>query len=183
MENNQVKPMNPHTREKILLALLPFWTSLIPPLGISCLKSFIQKYGYRVKTLDANIKKEFKDLYLRYFNTLKSIVPGPKRGNFFNTGNDVLRSHMMAHPHHTRENQKQYIELVKLFIYQVFFGPVDPGQVSALDKIILEFYTSFKNYFLQILEKTPYIDHIIVGEAETLIPAPITMQHDEDWGF
>lgn len=30
------------SNEKVLLVLLPFWDPQIPPLGISCLKSFLQ---------------------------------------------------------------------------------------------------------------------------------------------
>ena len=54
---------------KILLGLLPFWTPLIPPLGISCLKSYLQKRGYQIKTIDVNIEEPFADIYHNYFNT------------------------------------------------------------------------------------------------------------------
>jgi hypothetical protein len=40
------------SNKTILLMLLPFWTPLIPPLGISCLKSFLISKGYKVKNYD-----------------------------------------------------------------------------------------------------------------------------------
>lgn len=213
-----------NTNKKILLALMPYWTPLIPPLGISCLKSSIQNHGYTVKTLDANVEQVFRDIYNAYFDTLKRIVPAHKRGNFYNIGNDVLRNHMMAFIHRTGE--KEYLELVNLLIRNTFFCPAEEPRVLELDNVVREFYRVFKDYFLRVLEieqpdvlglsvyngtlpasmfafrlakekhphiktvmgggvfadqlqpdspnferfleKTPYIDHIIVGEGETL---------------
>ncbi len=88
-------------KEKILLVCLPFWTPLIPPMGIACLKSFLEKYGYQVKTVDANIEKDFSKSYSEYFDALKDSVPLDKRGNFYNIGHDVLRYHMMSWPYYT----------------------------------------------------------------------------------
>lgn len=59
------------TSEKILLMLLPFWTSLIPPLGISCLKSHLQKHDYIVAIADANIDQEIFEIYHHYNFNLK----------------------------------------------------------------------------------------------------------------
>ena len=137
--------------EKILLALLPFWSPLIPPLGIACLKRFLQGYGYDVKTVDANTENRFVDLGRNYFNALKEYVPGNKRGNFMNIANDVLQNHLTAHLNYAEE--REYIELVKVLVYQTFFTPVDDRQVSRLNRIVESFYNALSCYFLRLLEE------------------------------
>jgi hypothetical protein len=79
-------------KEKILLALLPFWDSQIPPLGIACLKSFLQRHHYEVKSYDDNVELEFRELFDDYFAILKKMIPTDKQGNIFNIGNQVLRT-------------------------------------------------------------------------------------------
>ena len=49
-------------QDKILLGLLPYWTPLTPPMGISCLKSFLQQHHYEVKTVDLNVKGVFRKI-------------------------------------------------------------------------------------------------------------------------
>jgi radical SAM superfamily enzyme YgiQ (UPF0313 family) len=212
-------------REKILLALLPFWSPLIPPLGIACLKSHLQNHGYDVRTADANTEDEFVDVHREYLNALKEVVPRDKRGNFMNIANDVLQNHLMAHLNY--REKREHMELVKVLVYQTFFIDIDEQQVSRLDRIVESFYHRLKDYFLRLLaeatptvlglsvyngslpaslfafklakeiypeiktvmgggifaetlapgspnmefflEKTPYIDHIVVGEGEILL--------------
>ena len=98
--------------KKIFLLLLPFWTPMIPPMGIAGIKSFLGKYGYRVKIADANIEDEGRNYYYAYFDELKAEVPKEKRGNFFSIGHDVLRNHMMAHLHYIDEHE--YRKLIKI---------------------------------------------------------------------
>jgi radical SAM superfamily enzyme YgiQ (UPF0313 family) len=218
--------MKNRQRCDVLLALLPFWTPQIPPLGISCLKSFLQPRGFRVKTLDLNIDETFSDIYFEYFNMLKQSIPGDRRGNFYNIGNDVLRSHLMAHLHRGGAREDRYVELVKIPVQKTFYHDVESPQVLQLDKIIEEFYVRLETRFLGLLEaekpsvlglsvysgtlpaslfvfrlvkeryphirtvmgggifadqlhmdspgfeffleKTPYIDHIVIGEGERL---------------
>jgi len=133
--------------EKILLVLLPFWNPLIPPMGISCLKSYLRSHGYPVKTIDTNINFQFREVYDNYFNCLEQYIPANKRGNFYNIGGDVLRNHMMAHLNH--ENEKEYVNLVKIVVYQTFFYDIDEGQAAELNKIIAGFYTRLEEYFLR----------------------------------
>ena len=102
--------------KKILLAILPYWDPMIPPMGITCLKAFLQEHGFIVKTVDLIVKKESLDFYNNYFETLKKCIPEEKRGNFNNIGHDVLQSHMMAHWHYKDKNQ--YMELVKKLIHE-----------------------------------------------------------------
>lgn len=135
----------------ILLALLPFWTPLIPPTGISCLKGFLQKHGFRVKGLDASVEPDLKEYGTRYFNTLKALVPEDKQGNFYSIVNDVLRNHMMVHLNF--ENQGEYLELVKILVSRTFYVEIDETVVLNLVNIIAEFYQRLQAYFFDWLDR------------------------------
>ncbi|MGD2089376.1 MAG: radical SAM protein [Candidatus Aminicenantes bacterium] len=137
--------------EKILLVLLPFWSSLIPPMGISSLKSFIRPHGFRVKTVDANIEPGFREVYDNYLNTLKESVPLEKRGNFYNTAVTVLQKHLMAHLNY--QDKKEYRKLMKIVVSRFFFYDIHENQVSQLTKIIAEFYTRLEPYVLDLLAR------------------------------
>lgn len=210
--------------EKILLVLLPFWASLIPPMGISGLKSFLQAHGFLVKAVDANVRPGFREIYDDYLNTLEQSVPPEKRGNFYNTAGTVIQKHLMAHLNH--DDEKDYRELVKIVISKFFFCRVGDDRLEQLNRIVAGFYKRLETYLLDLLarekptilglsvyndtcpaslfsfrlakenfpriktvmgggiftedlapgsanfdfflEKTPYIDKIIVGEGELL---------------
>ena len=137
--------------KKILLILLPYWTPLIPPLGISCLKGFLQQYGFEVTTVDANVDIQFTQFYDRYFAALRAAVPQEKRGNFFNIGIDVLQNHMAAFHYH--QDEKEYLELVKTLIYKTFFQKVADSRIHTLNQIIAEFYQELEHYLNRLLER------------------------------
>lgn len=137
-------------QRKILLILLPYWNPLIPPQGIAHLKHFLQNHGYIVKTVDANLEAKFKQLANQYFSTLKKWIPEYNRGNFYNIGNDVLREHMMAHINY--ENESEYIELVKILIFKVFYSRVSDQQAVELNAVLTEFYFVLEHYFMNLLE-------------------------------
>lgn len=137
--------------EKILLVILPYWSPMIPPMGMASLKRFLRDYGYPVKTVDLIVKKECLDFYSKYFEVLKDCIPQEKRGNFFNIGHDVLQNHMMAHMNH--QDEKKYIRLVKLLIARSYYVEVDNNHVGGLIEVMADFYTMLGNYFLDLLEE------------------------------
>lgn len=141
----------PSNKEKILLLMLPFWTPLVPPQGISYLKHFLQHYGYVVKTKDGNTEEKFKELYNKYFRILAEYVPPDKQGNFYNIGHDVLRNHMIAHIN--KVNERQYIELVKTIVYQTYFTSFDDSKISLLNGVLDKFYSRLEAYLLSLWEK------------------------------
>jgi radical SAM superfamily enzyme YgiQ (UPF0313 family) len=143
--------MKENNKEKILLVLLPYWTPQIPPLGISCLKGFLQEHGFEVKAVDANIEGEVRNIYDKYFNTLRSCTSKEKRGNFYNIGHDVLQNHMMAHLNY--ENEEEYIHLVRELVYKTFYFYINPEQVITLNEIVAEFYIFLESYFFRLLEE------------------------------
>jgi hypothetical protein len=143
----------PAAREKILLALLPFWTPLIPPQGIARLKGFLQGHGYAVKTVDANLEGKFRRLYDKYFDTLKTFIPEERHGNFYNIGNDVWREHMMAHLNRAELGDDRYVGLVKILVDRIFYWPVTDEQVGQLNGILDEFYARLETYVLTLLDR------------------------------
>lgn len=142
---------NPDENKKVLLVLLPYWTPQIPPLGISCLKSFIRPHGIRVKTIDANVENQTRTIYDKYFDTLREYVSEGKRGNFYNIGHEILQNHMMAHLNNKEE--KEYIELIKILVYKTFYSELRQQQVRRLNAIVTEFYDWMETFFLDLLEK------------------------------
>lgn len=137
--------------EKILLMLLPFSDPQIPPLGISCLKSYLVQHGYSVKNYDANVEMEFRQIYDKYFGFLSEIVPEDKKGNFYSIGLDVLQNHMMAHINY--EDKKDYLELVKILVYKTYYIRLTDDQASRLNQLLDLFYQRMEAYLLGVLEK------------------------------
>lgn len=138
------------SRKKILLMLLPFWDPQVPPVGISCLKSSIQKEGYQVKTVDANVEAEFRKVPFNYFEIIKKYVPENKVRHIYNIGYEVLRNHAMAHMNY--ENESEYTELVKKLVYHTFYFELDDGQISQLNKVMKDFFHKLEEYLINILD-------------------------------
>ncbi|MGD2086561.1 MAG: radical SAM protein [Candidatus Aminicenantes bacterium] len=149
---NKVNLGQKPARSKILLMLLPFWPPQIPPMGISCLKSFLQPRGFDVTILDMNIDDEFRGkIYNRYFDTIKRYVPEEKRGNLYGIGTDVLKNQLMAHINY--QNERDYRELLKIIIFRTYFVDFDETGVSELVDIVSEYYTHLEGYICGLLEK------------------------------
>ncbi len=137
-------------KEKILLLLLPFWDPEIPPQGISCLKSYLEPLGYRVKTADGNTEKEFRQVYFNYYRVLQSHVPVSRRRNLFNDGVTLLRNHLMAHIYQSTGDR--YYRLLKILVEKNFCTPFDDSQLEELDGVVGDFYRRLERYFLRLLE-------------------------------
>ncbi len=138
-------------QEKILLMLLPFWDPQIPPPGIACLKSYLQRHGYRVRAVDANIEDHLKETYHKYFDTLKGYVPEGQQGNFNKISFDIFHNHMMAHMH--RGDEEEYMEVLKDLAHSTFYVDFDPQRFLELDRLIMVFFQHLEDYILQVLAK------------------------------
>jgi radical SAM superfamily enzyme YgiQ (UPF0313 family) len=136
---------------KILLAILPYWDPMIPPMGITTLKAFLQKHNYTVKTVDLIVKRENLEFYHNYFAVLAKCVPEEKRGNFNNIGHDVLQSHLLAC--WRRTDEKEYVELVKTLVYQSYYVQIDDNNARELNRLMDEFYSQLRDHWLQLLEE------------------------------
>jgi len=134
---------------KILLAILPYWDPMIPPMGITTLKAFLQKHGFRVKAVDLIVKKECLEFYSNYFETLRQCIPEEKQGNFNNIGHDVLQNHMMSYQNY--QDEAEYEKLVKLLIYRSYYVDVEDCYIKELNVIMAKFYRMLKEYWLDLL--------------------------------
>jgi len=146
--------------EKVLLALLPFWDPQIPPFGIACLKSFLQQHGYKVKSVDANLEFQFREIFDDYIRNLEKIVPPEKQGNIHNIGNQVLRNHAMAYfnahlpgQKQSNDNHERYVQLVKILVEKTFFTGINIQRIEILDNLLGEFYTRLKRYVMDLLDR------------------------------
>lgn len=134
--------------KKILLMLLPFWTPLMPPMGICSLKSFLEQFDYQVKTHDANVIPELWEIYRWYFDRLREFIPVNQWGNLYNMGNKVLSNHLMAYLN--RRDEAEHRELVKALAYKFFYHELSDGQVSQLDETIKTFYIRLEKYLQEL---------------------------------
>lgn len=138
-------------KEKILLGLLPFWSPLIPPIGIASLKAYLQKEGYNVKTVDATTDKRYMAGYEAYFDLLRQNVPEDKKGNFFSIGHDVLRNQMMAHLNHT--SRDDYARLIKILVKKTFYTDFQDSVVESMIRVMEDFYSRLEQYVLELMER------------------------------
>lgn len=145
------------SKEKLLLSLVPFWSPLNPPLGISLLKSFLTQHGFHVETHDFNTMDELWETLDRYFNILSKMVPVHKRGNFHMVGFDVLGNLLMAYLHKTSRQEKEYRELINVLLQKNYY--IDPrGQgnkslVEEIDRVLEEFYTNLGKALIKVVER------------------------------
>lgn len=137
--------------DQILLLHMPFWTPMIPPMGISQIKSFLERKGYRVSTADLNIDSTLRHFYQRYFDILRKNVPEEKRGNFYSIGHDVLRNHTMAYVN--RDENYPLHELVKIIISRTYFVQVGPDVIAALNAVIKEYFDQLRVVLTHLIEK------------------------------
>lgn len=137
-------------KDKILLLLMPFWTPQIPPVGISCLKSYLQAHGFQVRIADLNVVDELRALYDKYFDALREFVSLGKLGNFYNIGHDVLQNHLMAYLNY--DDERDFNRLVKILVFKTYFCDITDQQVEELNGVVAEIYDWLEDYFLDLLE-------------------------------
>ena len=141
----------PKDKSSVLLMVLPFLTPLLPPVGISCIKSYLERRGFTVNTADGMADMELREAMYTYFDSLKEFIPEPKRGHFFNVGLDVLGNHLMAHAN--RGDEELYTDLVKQLVAQNFFVDITTDQTAALATILDTFYLGLERYLIELMER------------------------------
>jgi len=60
---------------------MPYWVPLIPPMGISCLKSYLAAHGIEVKTV-MPCGTPVPGVIDRYFDLLKKVYTPGKTGKY-----------------------------------------------------------------------------------------------------
>jgi len=136
---------------KILLLVMPYMAPLCPPMGMACLKSYLQDCGHNVTAVDMMAELEIKEAAYKYLDTLKKFIPLFRQAYFFNVGIDVLKNHFMAHINQT--DAAKYNELVKTIVYNNYYVSIDHNQVNRLNQIVTDLFTKEKKYLLYLLEK------------------------------
>ncbi len=154
---------------QIRLSIMPFWSPLTPPLGIACLKSYLQQYGYKVHTKDYNALSPLFDYGSRYISLMKSFTPSDKMGNIAMVGYDVLSSHLIAY--NNRDNMDDYYELIRQLIFSNFFYEASDNVVKSLCELVEQFYTTFAQYLLKDLEENSFDVYGISCYSLTLGPS------------
>jgi radical SAM superfamily enzyme YgiQ (UPF0313 family) len=138
-------------REKILLMVMPYMAPLCPPMGMSCLKSYLGKHGYGVTAVDVMAELTIKEAAYKYLDTLKTFIPLFRQAFFFNVGIDALKNHFMAYINYT--DRKKYMELVKMIVYQNYYVHLDDDQAAELHRVVEDLFAKVKNYLLYLLER------------------------------
>lgn len=131
--------------------VMPFWSPLIPPQGLACLKSFLRQHDYtNITIIDANTEAQLFSMSTRYLNRLSAVIPDSKKGNFLMIGYDVLMNHLMAHLH--CNDQAEYHDAVKIIVSRNFFCPISDVDIGLLSLEVERFYSSLKEYLLRVIE-------------------------------
>jgi len=126
--------------------MLPYWSPVIPPVGLSTLKNFLQSRGYTIRMVDFNTKMETLTFYYAYFDVLRKYIPPEKRGTFYNMGHEILGTHLMAFQKY--KDEKKYFQLVKLLIYNTYYVEVDHVLLTKLHEIVGRFFSQLEEYYL-----------------------------------
>lgn len=138
-------------REKILLLVMPYMAPLCPPMGMSCLKSYLGKHGYDVTAVDVMAELAIKEAAYKYLDTLKTFIPLFRQAFFFNVGIDALKNHFMAYINYT--DRKKYIELVKTIVYQNYYVRLDDDQTAELHRVVENLFAKVEKYLLYLLQR------------------------------
>lgn len=131
--------------------VMPLWNPLIPPLGISCLKSYLAAHGFEAVTADANVVPALNKITSAYLERLRGWIPVEQVGNFNNIANTVLEKHLMAHQR--QRDEQQYLTLMQAVIFQSFFLTLAEEHIRELGALIEEFYTEFRGYLEGLLRE------------------------------
>lgn len=137
--------------QRILLLMLPFWIPMIPPMGVSSLKGYLEPHGFDVKTIDANTDNRFRDIYQHYFNALKQYIPESLQGNIINLGNYLLEKHMMAYLNRTNEDQCR--ELFNIMLEESFLCRFQDQQIDVLNGLIQTYFQRLDEYITHLLQQ------------------------------
>lgn len=143
--------MKIHENDTILLVLMPFWDPQIPPVGLAALKGFLRAHRFRVKTVDANVEAAFRDLYNRYFDSIRNYIPEEKRRHLLNIGIDVLRNHSMAYLN--RLGNPGYEKTVGDILYNTFYCDIPGELIQELHSVMEAYFAELEIYILRLLER------------------------------
>lgn len=135
--------------KKIALGLMPFWSPLALPLGISSLKGYLEKNGINVYTFDCNVIEEIWGFHDQYFTLLKKIIPVEKRSNFYMVGYDILNNHLVSFIN--KKDDALYHDFIKALFLKNMFVKINDDQLFLLNQAVDEFFKDFEPFIIQTI--------------------------------
>ena len=157
-------------KDNIFLTILPYWSPVVPPAGLSVLKAYLEPRGYNVRVIDFNTKEEVLTFYYAYFTALKKHIPREQQGTFYNMGHEILEKHLTAHQVYT--DKKDYFTLVKLLVYNTYYVEINDLLIEKLNHIIDQFLQVLKEYYLFQME---YEQPAVVGVTLYKTTLPLSL--------
>lgn len=139
--------------KKIHLMLLPFWSPFIPPLGISILKSFLNKYGdFDITTHDLNAHPSFMQTHSDYMALIGKNLPKQYQGNINTIGNNLLMYHSLAYLR--KDETDNYTNLIRELLFKMFNYTFNDEFIAVLDNELTLFYGILSDYMDDLFEKS-----------------------------
>ncbi|MFO0891956.1 MAG: hypothetical protein U0790_22830 [Isosphaeraceae bacterium] len=164
------------TPRNVLLMLLPYWSPVVPPAGLCRIKSYLESRGHRARVVDFNSKKESLSFYYGYHAILEKYIPGGKRGNLKNLGNDLMEYHIMAYVL-KGEDEPRYEEHIRGVVHSIFQVAARTRMIEELDAEIRTFLAALGEYLEFLLEAAePHVVGLTL--YKTTLPLSIyTLRH------
>lgn len=157
-------------QENVCLALLPFWSPVIPPPGILSIRNYLKGYGYSVDIVDFNTKASFRKIPIEYFRKLKLMIPNEKLRDLSAVGFHVLRNHLMINQNCSDRSKR--FEYLREVLAKNFYSIIDESGFEDLDGILDHFYENL-GVDIDTLMKTSKPDILGISVYEDTLPASI----------
>jgi radical SAM superfamily enzyme YgiQ (UPF0313 family) len=136
-------------KKNVLLVLLPYWTPLMPPVGIASIKANLErKDEFNIITVDANIDSKFKNFLKRFYVLLKKVIPSDKWGNFYSISNNLLANLLIMYAYVDEEKSDKHIHE---FISKTFFVQVD--KVNDFKNLFDEIFQYLEEYITKLIDE------------------------------
>ncbi len=127
---------------KVLLTVPPFSTPFSPPLGISVLKSYLEKEGHLVKCFNFNTQIKLWNMHHNYFGIIDKV--NRRHLNGYSLYWNILNQHLLAYINGA--SQKECYQLLKtlLEVYEIKQTVIDDliqlvqSYFAILEKTVLE---------------------------------------------
>src|SRR5262245_20728886 len=136
---------------RVMLCLLPFWSPLTPPLGISVLKGHLERRGHEVVLEDFNADASLWTSLSHYVELLRRSIPEQFHGNLFDYAYDIIHNHIMAHVH--GRDDRRYHELVSVLVEKTFGVPPGRSLVVALIDCVDQFLATLERSVSAAVER------------------------------
>ncbi|HYG08952.1 MAG TPA: radical SAM protein [Pyrinomonadaceae bacterium] len=133
---------------RILLMLPPFFTPLTPPLGISILKTYLEKHGYAVTCFDFNTMAQQWNMHHRYFARLQSLESVSIQDGYSKLWH-ILNDHMLAHMNGT---SIETLDDILPRIISLYGVRSEPTVVKELIALVEEYFDNLASTLFSLFD-------------------------------